>query len=514
MSPRKPPPASSGQRADRPDRVPRHRRLRRPAARPRGGPRRRADGRQPAGSARRPAAADAGDADRGRCARARHPGADARRACAPTCAREELARFDPDGIVLVAYGQIVPADLLRIGRRPPLNVHPSLLPRHRGAAPVAGTILAGDPEGGVTLMVMTEELDAGPIVARWPVTLVGQRDDAGARGEAGGPRRRGRPAGPPAVGPWGDRDRASGRSRRDPRPSVHARGRLDRLAPAGGRDRPAGARASALAGRVDDDRRPPPPRPPRPPGGGRRRRHDRRADAGGAAVRRVRRRRARARDRAAGGPPVDAGRGLASRTGPRAHPPRDRPPGGGPPLARRPGRRRVASSSPFVSPGRWSRFSTPQTPSIFSASRASLFRILRVRDLATQDEDPALGAEVDRSLRHLRIAEEDRLGAVAQGHVVGRGDAAAALRQGLELALGGASSRSARRARPRGSRGERWRSPGRRAGPAAPVRGPGRGGRRRPRRSHPPRSRCPAPRASPVPAARRPCAPERARRPV
>ena len=89
-------------------------------------------------------------------------------------AREEVERFDPDGIVLVAYGQIVPADLLGIGRRPPLNVHPSLLPRHRGAAPVAGTILSGDSEGGVTLMVMTDEVDAGPIVARWPVTLAGR----------------------------------------------------------------------------------------------------------------------------------------------------------------------------------------------------------------------------------------------------------------------------------------------------------------------------------------------------
>jgi methionyl-tRNA formyltransferase len=89
-------------------------------------------------------------------------------------ARSELTRFDPDGLVLVAYGQIVPAHLLRLGRRPPLNVHPSLLPRHRGAAPVAGTILAGDPEGGVTLMVMTEELDAGPIVERWRVPLTGR----------------------------------------------------------------------------------------------------------------------------------------------------------------------------------------------------------------------------------------------------------------------------------------------------------------------------------------------------
>jgi methionyl-tRNA formyltransferase len=87
---------------------------------------------------------------------------------------EVLGRYDPDGMLLVAYGQIVPRRLLSLGRRPPLNVHPSLLPRHRGAAPVAGTILAGDPEGGVTLMVMTEVLDAGPIVERWPVTLTGR----------------------------------------------------------------------------------------------------------------------------------------------------------------------------------------------------------------------------------------------------------------------------------------------------------------------------------------------------
>lgn len=89
-------------------------------------------------------------------------------------ARDALTGWAPDGMVLVAYGQLVPRDLLEAGSRPPLNVHPSLLPRHRGAAPVASTILAGDAEGGVTLMVMTPELDAGPIVARWPVPLTGR----------------------------------------------------------------------------------------------------------------------------------------------------------------------------------------------------------------------------------------------------------------------------------------------------------------------------------------------------
>jgi methionyl-tRNA formyltransferase len=88
--------------------------------------------------------------------------------------REALRSWAPDGLLLVAYGQLVPQDLLEIGTRAPLNVHTSLLPRHRGAAPVAGTILAGDPEGGVSLMVMTAELDAGPIVARWPVPLTGR----------------------------------------------------------------------------------------------------------------------------------------------------------------------------------------------------------------------------------------------------------------------------------------------------------------------------------------------------
>lgn len=89
-------------------------------------------------------------------------------------ARRALVDFAPDGLLLVSYGQLVPADLLELGERPPLNVHPSLLPRHRGAAPVAGTILAGDRDGGVTLMVMTPELDAGPIVKQWPVPLNGR----------------------------------------------------------------------------------------------------------------------------------------------------------------------------------------------------------------------------------------------------------------------------------------------------------------------------------------------------
>jgi methionyl-tRNA formyltransferase len=88
--------------------------------------------------------------------------------------RAAIRDFAPDGLLLAAYGQLVPADLLGLAPRPPLNVHPSLLPRHRGAAPVAAAILAGDELTGVSLMVMTPELDAGPIVAQWAVPLTGR----------------------------------------------------------------------------------------------------------------------------------------------------------------------------------------------------------------------------------------------------------------------------------------------------------------------------------------------------
>jgi methionyl-tRNA formyltransferase len=89
-------------------------------------------------------------------------------------ARQLIEDFRPDGLLLASYGELVPRALFESAPRPPLNVHPSLLPRHRGAAPVAATILAGDTEAGVSLMVMVERLDAGPIVDRWAVPLDGR----------------------------------------------------------------------------------------------------------------------------------------------------------------------------------------------------------------------------------------------------------------------------------------------------------------------------------------------------
>ena len=92
---------------------------------------------------------------------------------------ERLAGFDPDAdaVVVVAYGALIPAELL--DRALWLNVHPSLLPRWRGAAPVERAIMAGDQETGVTIHRTTAELDAGPIAAEQAFPI-GPEDDAGA----------------------------------------------------------------------------------------------------------------------------------------------------------------------------------------------------------------------------------------------------------------------------------------------------------------------------------------------
>ena len=79
-------------------------------------------------------------------------------------------------VVVCAYGLLIPEELLAVGTW--LNVHPSLLPRWRGAAPVERAILAGDAETGVTIHETVKELDAGPIAAQERFTI-GPDDDAG-----------------------------------------------------------------------------------------------------------------------------------------------------------------------------------------------------------------------------------------------------------------------------------------------------------------------------------------------
>lgn len=77
-----------------------------------------------------------------------------------------IERLQPDFIIVAAYGQLLPLSILRTAGLAPLNIHFSLLPRYRGAAPVAKAILNGDDVTGVTIMIMQESLDSGPVLGQ------------------------------------------------------------------------------------------------------------------------------------------------------------------------------------------------------------------------------------------------------------------------------------------------------------------------------------------------------------
>ena len=83
----------------------------------------------------------------------------------------QIAAFEPDLLVVAAYGQILPQNVLDIPARGCLNVHASLLPRWRGAAPIQAAILAGDDKTGVSLMAMTAGLDCGPVYVEEAVAI-------------------------------------------------------------------------------------------------------------------------------------------------------------------------------------------------------------------------------------------------------------------------------------------------------------------------------------------------------
>jgi methionyl-tRNA formyltransferase len=89
----------------------------------------------------------------------------------------ELGDPEVDAVVVAAYGALIPRELL--DRALWLNIHPSLLPRWRGAAPVERAIMAGDSETGVSIIRLVEELDAGPVGAAGDFRI-GPDDDAGA----------------------------------------------------------------------------------------------------------------------------------------------------------------------------------------------------------------------------------------------------------------------------------------------------------------------------------------------
>jgi methionyl-tRNA formyltransferase len=89
-----------------------------------------------------------------------------------------VRNLSPECIVVVAYGQIIPRSILSIPQRGIVNLHGSLLPRYRGAAPIQWAIARGETETGVTTMLMDEGLDTGPILLQKPYPIAS--DDTGA----------------------------------------------------------------------------------------------------------------------------------------------------------------------------------------------------------------------------------------------------------------------------------------------------------------------------------------------
>lgn len=86
--------------------------------------------------------------------------------------RKEIEALDPEALVVVAYGKILPSEILSIPPRGCVNLHPSLLPKYRGASPIQAAIAGGQTVTGVTTMLMDEGMDTGPILMQkeWMIT--------------------------------------------------------------------------------------------------------------------------------------------------------------------------------------------------------------------------------------------------------------------------------------------------------------------------------------------------------
>jgi methionyl-tRNA formyltransferase len=93
-------------------------------------------------------------------------------------ATTELAVLHPDVVVVAAYAKILPEPILYIPGYGCLNIHPSLLPKHRGASPIPAAVLAGDEFTGVSIMLMEKGLDTGPVLAFEKISVAGD-DTAG-----------------------------------------------------------------------------------------------------------------------------------------------------------------------------------------------------------------------------------------------------------------------------------------------------------------------------------------------
>lgn len=86
-------------------------------------------------------------------------------------AAESLKALRADAFVVVAYGKIIPKEVLDLPRLGCVNVHPSLLPKYRGPSPMQGALAAGDPDTGITIMLLDEGMDTGPLLA-WETIAV------------------------------------------------------------------------------------------------------------------------------------------------------------------------------------------------------------------------------------------------------------------------------------------------------------------------------------------------------
>lgn len=87
-------------------------------------------------------------------------------------AMQRLREWNPDLIVVAAFGQILRPAVLTLPRFGCINIHASLLPRHRGAAPIQAAILAGDKETGITIMLMDEGIDTGPVLSQRSIEIL------------------------------------------------------------------------------------------------------------------------------------------------------------------------------------------------------------------------------------------------------------------------------------------------------------------------------------------------------
>lgn len=97
---------------------------------------------------------------------------------------QQMQQIAPDLIAVAAYGQILPKEILELPEYGCLNVHGSLLPRFRGAAPIQRAIIEGDEETGITIMYMEEGLDTGDMLAK-AATPVGRKTGQELHDEAG-----------------------------------------------------------------------------------------------------------------------------------------------------------------------------------------------------------------------------------------------------------------------------------------------------------------------------------------